>query len=84
MKWQVIDGDIDYKTSQRRPLIINRSMSRKRWQRLYKAIRKLTKYHHMGNCGHEWDCCGCLSSIYGDWKVNGNEITISVTHSYNY
>lgn len=36
------------------------------------------------HCGHEYDCCGCLCSQRLEFSYQKNQITITLTQSFNY
>jgi hypothetical protein len=56
-KWITMDGDIDFKEVVR---CINKPLNKKNYKLLDRYCRKNTYRSH---CGHEWDCCGCVSSV---------------------
>lgn len=79
-KYKIIDGDIDFSTSQR---TIKR-MDKRRWKKVYGLLRQ--KLNFSSHCGHEYDCCGCCHRGY--FEVNRgvlkNELLITYTEHYNY
>jgi hypothetical protein len=69
-KFNLIDGDMDYRTYEH---VIDGRMTKLRYKILSRVVRKGTWHSH---CGHEWDCCGCMHSqsmrldyIGGVWKI---------------
>lgn len=70
MKWNLVDGDCDWRTYEH---IIDGRMTKLRYKILSRYVRKNSWREH---CGHEWDCCGCmfaerlsLDYIGGIWKI---------------
>ena len=70
IKWVLTDGDIDYRTYE---YPIEGRMTRLRYKILSRYTRKKSWRE---DCGHEWDCCGCmfaermsLSYVSGNWKL---------------
>jgi hypothetical protein len=78
-KFNALDGDCDYRTFQKK---ISGRITKMRWKLLDSYARRLS--FSGGNCGHEWDCCGCLCGrkVYMDYKYN--QLIITITEQYNY
>jgi len=77
--YKLIESDIDYK-------IYEKSFSGKLTRSRYFIISKYCKKYTYttGNCGHNWDCCGCLSSQSMEFTYKHNRVTIILTESFNY
>lgn len=77
-KWQITDGDIDFRTSVR---FISGKITKKRWKFLDGFCRRKSYAAHCG-CSH--DCCGCVSSeCYTLERVRGGvKLTYSVHFNY--
>jgi len=83
-KWISMDGDIDFRLSVR---CINLPLNKKNYKLLDRYCRKNS---YSSRCGHEWDCCGCVSSV-NTWmtycntnKYGAPQITIHQRVSFNY
>lgn len=74
-----IEADIDYNVSER--ILIGR-LTKLRYNALDRYCRAST--FRAGNCGHEYDCCGCLSSqsLTFEHKHNRTVLTLSLTFNY--
>lgn len=77
-KFIVVDGDFDYTTLQR---TFTGRMTRLRWKIISDFCRKKSGYQH---CGHEWDCCGCMHSQSVSFDYKHNQVTVSISQSFNY
>jgi len=83
-KWISLEGDIDFNLSVR---CINLPLNKKNYKLLDRYCRKNS---YSSRCGHEWDCCGCVSSV-NTWmtycntnKYGAPQITIHQRVSFNY
>jgi hypothetical protein len=56
-KFIPVDGDFDFRSYER---IISGNFTKARVKALLRFSRRFTS--RSLNCGHEFDCCGCLSS----------------------
>ena len=77
--WEQIDGDIDVRTYEK---VIKGRITKGRFQAIKSYARKNT--FRTGNCGHEFDCCGCLSSSRVEIAYKPNAIVLTRTLTYNY
>jgi hypothetical protein len=77
--FKVIEGDIDYRVSEK-------SFTGKLTKGRYLTIDKYCRVNtfRAGNCGHEWDCCGCLSRSKMEFTYKHNQVIITLTESFNY
>lgn len=57
-------------------------MTRLRWKILTRYVRVNTM--KSGWCGHERDCCGCLTSTHASFEHKFNRTTITFRLSFNY
>ena len=73
-----ISKDMDYITYQK---TLEGNITKKRYKLLDRWVRSQNKNYR---CGHDWDCCGCLSSVRADLVIAKNKAEISVSYSYNY
>jgi len=78
-KFKIIEADIDYKMSER---ILTGRLTKLRYKVLDRYCRQRT--FRAGNCGHDYDCCGCLSSqsLTFEHKHNRTVLTLSITFNY--
>lgn len=77
-KFVEMDGDIDYVASERK---FSGRMTKGRWKIISRWARANTRSYR---CGHEWDCCGCVSSTYADAFYTKNQVTIYLVSRFNY
>lgn len=77
-RFKQTDGDIEYRTYTRE---FSGRMTKGRWKILDRYCRKHSWSTH---CGHEWDCCGCLCGQYASFAYSANQVTVSITQSFNY
>lgn len=77
--FQICGGDIDHTIYDR---IITGRLTRRRYEIIMRYAR--IKSRRLGNCGHEWDCCGCLHATYMDVKFIGSMIYLQYTQHFNY
>jgi len=76
--FKVVDSDMDYKTYQR-------TFSGRLTKLRYKIIQRWVRVKsYRTYCGHEWDCCGCLHSQNAHFKYERNQVTVTLTQSFNY
>lgn len=78
-KFKTIEGDMDYNVSQ---YSFSGKMTKLRWKLLDRYVRKNS--FSGSNCGHEWDCCGCLCSRTISLTYSANQVTITQTENFNY
>lgn len=57
-------------------------LTRRRMKLILAYCRTHTK--RWGNCGHEWDCCGCVSSTSMEIEYNYPFIILTYTVQFNY
>jgi hypothetical protein len=77
--WKKIEGDIDYTIFQKE---FSGKLTAKRYKLLNRYCRKNT--HRFEHCGHEYDCCGCISYMYTDFTYKHNLVTVTQTTQFNY
>ena len=78
--FKIIAADIDGQTSVK---IINAlRLTKKRFKTLHRYARNHS--HSISNCGHEWDCCGCLCSQRMELIYNYPFITITYSIGFNF
>ena len=77
--FKVVEGDIDYRVYQK-------SFSGKLTKGRYFTISKYCKANtfRTENCGHEYDCCGCLSRQKMEFTYKHNQVIITLTEQFNY
>ena len=77
--FKVVEGDIDYR-------IYQKSFSGKLTKGRYLTIDKYCKVNTFTtvNCGHEYDCCGCLSRQKMEFTYKHNQVIITLTEQFNY
>jgi hypothetical protein len=78
-KFNLIDGDMDYRTYEH---IINGRMTKLRYKILSRYARK--KSWRDSGCGHEWDCCGCMTSEYMSLNYIDGVWRITISQNFNY
>lgn len=87
--FKLIDGDFDYKVSER---TFSGKMTKTRYKIIDRYVRKLNNTHIYGTsrngyayrCGCKHDCCGCLSSQNMQFTYKHNQVTLIFTQSFNY
>jgi len=76
---KLIESDFDFRTIEKK---FSGKLTKCRYKLLHRYCRINTKRY--GNCGHEWDCCGCPSSICTDFTYRHNLVTVTQTIQFNY
>lgn len=76
--FQIFGGDIDHTIYDR---VITGRLTRKRYKTIMRYARMRSR--SLGHCGHEWDCCGCVSATY--MNVDFTELdTVYIQYTVNY
>ena len=59
--------------------------TKKRFKTISSNIRKRFNLGRAGYCGHEWDCCGCLSSQYAELRFDpkNSRIVVRIAQYFN-
>ena len=83
-KWTEIEGDFDHRVRER---ILHGRMTHKRYKIIERYCRKNSYYTPA--CGHEWDCCGCVTSViykayYTRVASNAFKVSVKIWISYNF
>lgn len=73
--------NLDYDTAECTRSFSGR-MTKARWKRLDRICRA-NRLSRM-NCGHDWDCCGCLCGQYMSFTYKHNQVVITIYQSFNY
>jgi len=71
-------SDFDYKIYERH---FSGKLTKCRYKILDSFCRKNSFHTH---CGHEWDCCGCLCGQSMSFEYKHNQVTVTLTQSFNY
>lgn len=79
-KFKKIDSDMDSAIYER---IIKGRLTKKRYKIIAREVRKMD-IGSLPNCGHEYDCCGCLCYQWANFTHKYNLTIIKVGYSYNY
>jgi hypothetical protein len=89
--WQLLRDDID-------SVVYTRFLSGRITKKRFEIIKRFVKtYNHAMSapygvspngyayrCGHDWDCCGCLTSTSITMSAAKNEILLVLQSNYNY
>jgi hypothetical protein len=80
----IVEQDADYTIYSKK---LSGRITKKRYILLSRWARRNTR--SLPYCGHEWDCCGCLSRVSADVKIiskdgayNGAEVTYRQDYNY--
>lgn len=76
--FKVIEDDMDTVVSRR---IFSGKLTKERYKMLDRFARKI---HHVERCGHDFDCCGCLCGQWLEIDYKANQVTLTLTQSFNY
>jgi hypothetical protein len=76
--FKIINSDMDYTISKR---IFSGKITKNRYKILDRFCRKNS---FRTNCGHEWDCCGCMCSQYMEFEYKNNQVILILHNSFNY
>lgn len=76
-----IDSDIDRQISIKEIDLIG--VSKHSIERLKRLVEEYS-YISMGNCGHEYDCCGCVSSYYVTLLLDDKKTTAILKRTVNF
>lgn len=90
-KWVEVTAPEDFPDSRTIQRVLIGRMTRRRYRRIRRIMRKLINRHPYGKgyrCGHDHDCCGCTLGTYAGLEfrhyMGGFKIIISQTESFNY
>ena len=73
------ESDYDRKVAER---VFSGRMTKMRYKIIDGFCRRHSK--QIPNCGHEWDCCGCLCGQYMEFEYKQNQVTITLVQNFNY
>lgn len=78
--FQLVESDMDYRVAQK--TISREKLTPSRFKAIHRFARKNS--FSTVNCGHDFDCCGCLCSQQFEIGYTPENIVIRVTESFNY
>ena len=83
LKFKTVEGDVDSRIYEAE---ISGRFTKKRFKVIFSNVRKLFNLGRAGYCGHEWDCCGCLSSQYAEIRFDpkNSRIVVRMSQHFNY
>lgn len=78
-RFQLVESEAERKIYVRQ---FSGRITKARFKRLKRQERIFTG--NMPHCGHDWDCCGCLSSVSAKFTYSHNLVTFEVKEYFNY
>ncbi len=65
--------------------VYERKFSGRLTRKRYKLLDSLTrKRSYRENCGHEWDCCGCVFAVCYSFVYRNNQVIVRMVQFRNY
>lgn len=83
-KSELIGGDYDQHIKQIDYNIPWGLISKHGYKLIREEVRRLYEPYRPGGCGHDWDCCGCVTSVTHDISYHKDGIRIIETTNFNY